>query len=211
MGRDGAHLDRLRRPGGNAPEAGLVTAFAALAAYAVFGTSRDLKVTTSSSVAVMAAAVVAPVVAGRGIEAYVGLMAALALMVGAALLVAGLLRLGFLWPVPGQPVVAGFVVGFITIVMAGLQLFVGGGEQPLELANLVAQLRRNAWPWRSSAPAPVDGCPSSRRTESGALVVLVLGIVATLGLEGRGVSTVAGSTTVPLPGSRRWMFFGLCH
>ena len=30
------------------PELGLVTAFAALAVYAVFGTSRHLKVTTSS-------------------------------------------------------------------------------------------------------------------------------------------------------------------
>src|SRR6185369_14396958 len=37
---------------GMPPETGLVTAFAALAAYAVFGTSRHLKVTASSSVAI---------------------------------------------------------------------------------------------------------------------------------------------------------------
>ena len=40
---------------GMPPETGLVTAFAALAAYAVFGTSRHLKVTASSSVAILSA------------------------------------------------------------------------------------------------------------------------------------------------------------
>ena len=35
------------------PEYGLITAFAALAAYAVFGTSRHLRVTTSSTMAIM--------------------------------------------------------------------------------------------------------------------------------------------------------------
>ena len=46
------------------PELGLVTAFTAMAAYAVFGTSRHLKVTVSSTMAVMSAAVVAPLVGG---------------------------------------------------------------------------------------------------------------------------------------------------
>ena len=46
------------------PELGLVTAFTALAAYAVFGTSRHLKVTVSSTMAVMSAAVVADLARG---------------------------------------------------------------------------------------------------------------------------------------------------
>jgi sulfate permease, SulP family len=195
---------------GMPPEAGLVTAFAALAAYAVLGTSRDLKVTTSSSVAVMAAAVVAPVVAGRGTEAYVGLMAALALMVGAALLVAGLLRLGFLSQFLAKPVVTGFVVGLaITIVIGQLpKLFgvPGGGDNPFEeIANLVAQLPdANAWTLAVGATALLIMGVLRRVAPRipGALVVLVLGIVATplLGLEGHGVSTVGEvPTTVPLP------------
>src|SRR6478736_762026 len=49
---------------GMPPETGLVTAFAALAAYAVFGTSRHVKVTASSSVAIMSASVVGAVAAG---------------------------------------------------------------------------------------------------------------------------------------------------
>ena len=50
---------------GMPPETGLVTAFAALAAYAVFGTSRHLKVTASSSVAIMSASVVGAIAAGN--------------------------------------------------------------------------------------------------------------------------------------------------
>jgi len=49
-------------------------------------------------------------VAGRGIEAYVGLMAALALM-SARPPRAGLLKLGFLSQFLAKPVVTGFVVG----------------------------------------------------------------------------------------------------
>src|SRR6188472_1156188 len=43
---------------GMPPETGLVTAFVALALYSIFGTSRHLKITTSSSIAIMSASVV---------------------------------------------------------------------------------------------------------------------------------------------------------
>ena len=69
---------------GMPPETGLVTAFAALTAYAVFGTSRHLKVTASSSVAIMSASVVGALAAGDPSD-YVALSAALALIVGAIL------------------------------------------------------------------------------------------------------------------------------
>src|SRR3954452_20153293 len=75
------------------PELGLVTAFTALAAYAVFGTSRHLKVTASSSIAVMSASVVVAVAAGDP-ATYVALTAGLALAVGIILCVAGAFRLG---------------------------------------------------------------------------------------------------------------------
>jgi sulfate permease, SulP family len=196
---------------GMPPEAGLVTAFAALVAYAVLGTSRDLKVTTSSSVAVMAAAVVAPVVAGRGTDVYLGLMAALALLVGIALLVAGLLKLGFLSQFLAKPVVTGFVVGLaITIIVGQLpKLFgvSGGGDNPFEeVAVLVAQLSE-ANPWTLAVGAVALGILAVLRRFAprvpGALVVLVMGILATplLGLEEVGVSTVGEvPTTIPLPG-----------
>src|SRR5262245_36139360 len=74
---------------------GLVTAFAALTAYAVLGTSRHLKITTSSTMAVMSASVVAPLAAGDAAR-FVALTAMLALIVGVMLLGAGVVRLGFL-------------------------------------------------------------------------------------------------------------------
>ena len=70
------------------PEIGLVTAFTALAAYAVFGTSRHLKVTVSSTMAVMSAAVIADLARGHP-GTYLGLTAALALTVGVILLPPG--------------------------------------------------------------------------------------------------------------------------
>src|SRR5262245_52614729 len=69
---------------GMPPETGLVTAFAALTAYAVFGTSRHLKVTASSSVAIMSASVVGAL-AAASVDEYVALSAALALIVGVIL------------------------------------------------------------------------------------------------------------------------------
>lgn len=73
---------------GMPPETGLVTAFAALSAYAVFGTSRHIKVTTSSSVAIMSASVVAAIAAGN-VAYYIESSAALAIVVGIILMVAG--------------------------------------------------------------------------------------------------------------------------
>jgi MFS superfamily sulfate permease-like transporter len=43
------------------PAVGLITAFAALGTYAIFATSRDVKVTTSSTVAVMSLSLVAKI------------------------------------------------------------------------------------------------------------------------------------------------------
>ena len=66
------------------PEIGLTTAFASLAAYAIFGTSRHLKVTASSTMAIMSAAVVVDLAAGDPAR-YLVLTSALALIVGVML------------------------------------------------------------------------------------------------------------------------------
>src|SRR6476620_7279675 len=63
---------------GMPPETGLVTAFAALAAYAVFGTSRHLKVTASSSVAILSASVVGAIGTAADPGTFVTLTAGLA-------------------------------------------------------------------------------------------------------------------------------------
>ena len=101
------------------PELGLVTAFAALTAYGIFGTSRHLKVTTSSSIAIMSASVIAAIAASQDPATYVVLSAGLALAVGAILVVAGVMRLGFLSQFLASSVVTGFVIGLAFVITVG--------------------------------------------------------------------------------------------
>ena len=100
------------------PELGLVTAFTALAAYAVFGTSRHLKVTVSSTMAIMSASVVAGL-AGGDAATYVALTAALALIVGGILVAAGIARLGFISDFLTKSVVTGFIFGLAITIIVG--------------------------------------------------------------------------------------------
>jgi len=97
---------------------GLVTATAGLTAYAVLGTSRHAKVTTSSTMAVMSASVVAPV-AGGDMVTYVAMTAMLAIIVGIYLLAAGILKLGFLSEFLAKPVITGFIVGLAITIAVG--------------------------------------------------------------------------------------------
>ncbi len=100
------------------PQYGLYTAFAALLGYAIFGTSRQLKVTTSSTMAVMSAAVVVAI-AGGDPARYAALTAALALTVGLILLLAGIVRLGFISDFLSKSVVTGFVFGLALVIAIG--------------------------------------------------------------------------------------------
>ena len=100
------------------PEVGLYTAFAALLGYAIFGTSRQLKVTTSSTMAVMSAAVVVVMAAGDPAR-YAALTAALALIVGVILLLAGIARLGFISDFLSKSVITGFVFGLALVIAIG--------------------------------------------------------------------------------------------
>jgi high affinity sulfate transporter 1 len=97
---------------------GLVTATAGLTAYAFLGTSHHAKVTTSSTMAVMSASVVAPA-AGGDTATYIAMTAMLAVLVGAMLVVAGVLRLGFLAEFLAKPVITGFIVGLALTIAVG--------------------------------------------------------------------------------------------
>lgn len=99
------------------PQAGFYAAFAALLGYAIFGTSRQLQVTTNSTMAVMSAAVVAPLGSGD-LAVYAALSAMLALIVGAMLVIMGVIRLGFISDFLSKSVIVGFIFGLaITIVI----------------------------------------------------------------------------------------------
>ena len=191
-------------------ETGLVTAMAAMATYAVFGTSRYLRVTASSTMAIMSASVVGPLAVGDP-AAFIALSSALALVVGALLISAGLLRLGFLADFLAKPVVTGFVIGLaITIVVGQLPKLLGlppaSGSIFDQLEHIVVSL-----PYADRTVAAL-GIASLlvilvlKRVAPripGALIALVGGIVlvAAFDLADKGVPVVGDvSTFIPLPG-----------
>ncbi len=194
-------------------EVGLITAFAALAAYACLGTSRHLKVTASSTMAVMSASVVAPLAAGDP-AAFVALTAGLAMMVGAILVAAGLLRLGFLADFLSKPVVTGFVIGLsFTIVIGQLPKLLGypagSGSLLQQLALMVQSIPDMNVPTAVLGIGTLALIAALRRLAPrvpGALVALVGGIALSvaLGLSSQGVDVVGEvATGVPLPGLPR--------
>lgn len=192
------------------PEAGLYAAFAALPAYAVFGTSRHLKVTASSTMAVMSAAVVGSI-AGGDIDRYLALTAALALTVGVLLLLAGIARLGFISDFLSKSVVTGFVFGLaITIAIGQLPKLFGvpatSGNSFQQLAGLIAELdQTNPWTLAIGAGTLALIFVIKRlypRIPAG-LVALALGILAVtiFDLDQKGVSIVGVIPTgLPTPG-----------
>ena len=107
------------------PVYGLYAAIVGLVVYGLLGTSRELNVGPSSSVAVLSAATVAPLAAGDG-DAYVALSAALALTTGLVLVVGGVARLGFVAEFLARPVLAGYFIGLaLTIILTQLPALLG--------------------------------------------------------------------------------------
>ena len=93
---------------------GLYTAFAALIAYAIFGTARQVVQGPSATVAAVSTAVITPL-AGAGALGSAKAAewaAALALAAGAVYVVLGVLRMGWVSNFLSRAVLAGFILGF---------------------------------------------------------------------------------------------------
>jgi high affinity sulfate transporter 1 len=103
---------------GVTPVAGLWAATAALATYAVLGSSRQLSVGPESTTALMTAIAVAPLAAGDP-DRYAVLAAALALLVSGICLLGRLARLGFLADLFSRPVLVGYLTGIALIMISG--------------------------------------------------------------------------------------------
>ncbi len=192
------------------PEAGLYTAFAALLGYAIFSTSRHLKVTTSSTMAVMSAAVVVGMAAGDPAR-YAALTAALALIVGVILLLAGVARLGFISDFLSKSVVTGFVFGLALVIAIGqlpklLGLPSGQGdffEQCYQLLTNLSQIKPSTLVVGVSALVIIFLVKRFFPRLPSGLVALVLGILAVsiFNLDEYGVSIVGAIPTgLPTPG-----------
>ena len=93
---------------------GLYTAFVALIAYPIFGTSRHLVQGPSAAVCAVSAAVITPIVGASALGSgkAVGYSAALALATGAVYVTLGLLRMGWVSTFLSKAVMSGFVLGF---------------------------------------------------------------------------------------------------
>ncbi len=194
------------------PQVGLYAAMLGMFVYAIFGTSRQLAVTSTSSSAAMLAALVAPLAladAGR----YMVLVSAATIAAGVIFLLGGLLRLGAVSEFISKPVLKGFVFGLaLTIMVKQAHKLMGipGGKGNFfhQLWHVMTALV-NVNPWTLGVGvaaiaimfllgALVPRVPS-------ALVVLVFGILSTTwcGLEHHGVEVVgtihAGLPTLTLP------------
>ncbi len=185
------------------PQAGLAASTVALVAYAIFGTSRNLKVAMTSAMAITSAAIVAPLALGDP-SMTIGFTAALALLAGIILLVAGIARFGFISDFLSKSVVTGFIFGIaLTIIIGQLPKVLGvpGGSGTFfeQLVQLIGNLGlTNPWTLAIGLGA-IALILLIRRTWPvipGALVALVAGILAVsiFDLEQYGVSIVG---TIP--------------
>jgi len=92
-------------------EVGLYTVLVPMVVYALLGTSRPLSVSTTTTLAILAAAELGEVVPGGDAGQLLIASATLAILVGAMLVLASVLRLGFVANFISEPVLTGFKAG----------------------------------------------------------------------------------------------------
>ncbi len=100
-------------------EVGLYTAFIPMLLYAIFGTSRPLSVSATSTISILTAVALKQVVQSSDPYDYIVPAATLAFITGIFLLVAGILRLGFLANFISAPVLTGFKAGIGVVIFVG--------------------------------------------------------------------------------------------
>jgi sulfate permease, SulP family len=181
-------------------EVGLYTALIPLLVYAVLGTSRPLSVTTSSTIAILAASILGEVAAGGGSAALLAASATLSLLVGACLLLAGLFRLGVVANLISDPVLTGFKagVGLVIILdqlpkLLGIHITKAGFFQ--NIGSIVAHLSHTSIPTLILGVvmlALMLGLKHFAPKVPAALVTVAVGIAAAafFGLDKAGVSLV---------------------
>src|SRR3954471_7473002 len=97
-------------------QVGLYTAFLPMVIYAVLGTSRPLSVSTTTTLAILAAALGQAVPDGD-LASLSTASATLTLLVGVILVLAGFLRLGFVANFISDPVLTGFKAGIGLVIV----------------------------------------------------------------------------------------------
>jgi sulfate permease, SulP family len=197
------------------PQMGLYAAMVGMFVYAIFGTSRQLAVTSTSSSAAMLAALVAPIALGDSAR-YMILATATTIAGGFIFFAGGLLKLGSVSEFISKPVLKGFVFGLALTIMVKqghklLGIRVGQGNFFRQAWHVVSSLpQMNSWTFAVGAIAIgimfLLGAVAPRVPS--ALVVLVLGTLAVpwFGLAQRGVEVV-GTIHAGIP-SLSWPAIG---
>ncbi|AQH04052.1 sulfate transporter (plasmid) [Burkholderia sp. KK1] len=98
-------------------QVGLYTACVPMIVYAIFGSSRALSVSTTTTLAILAANALGNVVANGDPQALAAANATLTLLVGALLVAAAVLRLGFVANFISEPVLVGFKAGVAIVIV----------------------------------------------------------------------------------------------
>jgi SulP family sulfate permease len=98
-------------------QVGLYTVLVPMAIYAMIGTSRALSVSTTTTLAILAASALNRVAVAGDPTSLMKASATLTLLVGAILLLAALLRLGFVANFISEPVLIGFKAGIAFVIV----------------------------------------------------------------------------------------------
>lgn len=124
-------------------QVGLYTAFVPMIIYALLGTSRPLSVSTTTTLAILAAADIGEAVPNGDAASLLKASMMLTLLVGGFLAVASLLRMGFIANFISEPVLIGFKAGIgVVIVLDQLPKILGIHiPRGTFLQNLLATIR----------------------------------------------------------------------
>ncbi len=98
-------------------QVGLYTAFLPMLIYVILGTSRQLSLSTTTTIAILAGAQLGQFAEGEDPAPLLRASATLTLLVGATLMLASRLRLGFLANFISEPVLIGFKTGIGLVIV----------------------------------------------------------------------------------------------
>ena len=172
------------------PQAGLYATLAGLTIYALFGTSRQLACSPTSTAAIMAAAIVAAHGPRTPLQA-AELVAMVAVLVGLFSLLAGVARFGFISEFLARPVIAGYVMGLaLTIIVRQIPKLLGYDVPTYTDVFRTFWTELTHLSETSLTTAAVSACAlvalfTLRRWPviPGALTVLVAGLIASVALD----------------------------
>lgn len=193
-------------------QVGLYTAFVPMVVYALLGTSRPLSMSTTTTIAILAAAELGRTVPGGAPADLLAAGATLAILVGALLALACVLRLGFVANFISEPVLTGFKsgIGLVIVVdqipkLLGVHIDKTGFFR--DIANIAQQVPNASLATALLALFLLGLIFGLERVLPRAPTPLIavagaIGASALLGLDAAGVATV-GSVPSGLP-ERAW-------